>query len=99
MNAAQAMPDGGQLRLRVRHAGGWLTIEIRDTGSGIAVEHRRRIFDPFFTTRPDGSGLGLSISHRIVDEHGGKIEVQSRTRDESREPGDAGTTVRIVLPM
>jgi len=99
MNAAQAMPDGGLLRLRVRHVGGWLTIEIRDTGSGIAVEHRRRIFDPFFTTRPDGSGLGLSISHRIVDEHGGKIEVQSRTRDESREPGDAGTTVRIVLPM
>ena len=99
MNAAEAMPDGGLLRVHVRHVAEWLTIEIRDTGSGIRAEHHPRIFDPFFTTRPDRSGLGLSISSRIVHDHGGHMEVHSRTRDESREIDEAGTTVRIVLPI
>jgi len=96
MNAAQAMPNGGRLLLRARRQGGWLTIEVRDTGSGIPAAHRAKIFDPFFTTRPDGTGLGLSISCRIVQEHGGRIQVESRTRDEASE---TGTTVRIVLPI
>lgn len=59
----------------------------------------RTEFDPFFTTRPDRTGLGLSISYRIAHDHGGHIEVHSRTSDESRETGEAGTTVRIVLPI
>ncbi len=96
MNAAQAMPHGGRLLLRAGRQDGWLSIEVRDSGSGIPAAHRARIFDPFFTTRPDGTGLGLSISSRIVQEHGGRIEVESRTRDEGRE---TGTTVRIVLPI
>ncbi len=66
-------------------------IEVQDSGSGISEENRERIFDPFFTTRPSGTGLGLSITKRIINEHGGRIEVESA---EGR-----GTVFRIYLPM
>jgi signal transduction histidine kinase len=66
-------------------------IEISDTGSGIKKEDIDRIFDPFYTTRPTGTGLGLSITKRIIEEHGGRIEVES-------EAGK-GTIFRIYIPM
>jgi signal transduction histidine kinase len=66
-------------------------VEIQDTGYGIKEEDLGRIFDPFFTTRPTGTGLGLSITKRIIEEHGGRIEVESKV--------GSGTTFRINLPL
>jgi PAS domain S-box-containing protein len=66
-------------------------IEVEDTGRGISEEDINRIFDPFFTTRPEGTGLGLSITKRIIEEHGGKIEIESIK--------DKGTKFKISLPF
>jgi signal transduction histidine kinase len=65
--------------------------EIVDSGPGIPAEMREQLFNPFFSTRHGGTGLGLPISQRIVEEHGGAIEVQS-------QPG-TGTTFRVLLPI
>ena len=98
LNAMQAMPEGGSLRIQskmgVSKAGERLIyIEFTDTGCGIPKENLPRIFEPFFTTRPPGkgTGLGLSISYGIIDAHNGFIEVES-------EEGK-GTTFRIILPV
>lgn len=95
VNARQAMPNGGRLTVStaVRGNGGEEAVEvgITDTGPGIPGEHLSRVFQPFFTTKADGTGLGLAIALRIVEQHGGRITVQS-------QPG-AGTTFRIVLPV
>lgn len=99
INAVQVMEKGGRLIVRARREDGWLTLEIRDTGPGIPPEHRSRIFDPFFTTRPNGTGLGLSISYGIVQEHGGRIELESLTPEEVGSAGETGTAVRLVLPV
>jgi signal transduction histidine kinase len=83
-NALQAMPRGGLLsvstKLAEREAVEYLTVTVRDNGIGIQPEHLERIFEPFFTTRPVGSGtgLGLSVSYGIVNEHGGILEVESQ---------------------
>ena len=91
LNAVEAMPEGGRLRISVRPVGQEVEIAVSDTGRGIPPDERERIFDPFFSTRPGGTGLGLSIAHSIVEAHGGRIEVEST-------PG-AGTTFRIELPV
>jgi two-component system NtrC family sensor kinase len=92
-NAAEAMPDGGELILRTRKgpAPGLVMIEIQDTGVGITEENMKKIFTPFFTTKPigKGTGLGLAIIYGIVKMHRGQINVQS-------EPGK-GTTFTITL--
>ncbi|MGZ3534722.1 MAG: GAF domain-containing protein [Thermodesulfobacteriota bacterium] len=79
LNAVQAMPRGGTLMLRGENSkdGQWIKISIRDSGIGIPDEDMNRLFDPFFSTREGGIGLGLSIAHRIIDQHHGKIEVES----------------------
>ena len=82
-NAIQAMPRGGTLTLRtIPEPPGppWtgVQVEIADTGDGISAEYRHRIFDPFFTMKEGGTGLGLSVSRRIVTAHGGKLSVQSQ---------------------
>ncbi|MCG5051952.1 MAG: response regulator [Myxococcales bacterium] len=74
-NAIEAMPDGGRLTLRTRSVGEGIELEVEDTGVGI--ENEAEIFDAFFTTKPQGTGLGLSLVHRIVGDHGGAIEVKS----------------------
>ena len=90
-NACDAMPSGGTLTLRV-HGGTRVVIEVIDTGTGIAADDLPRVMETFFTTKPPGkgTGLGLPISRRIVEAHGGSISIES-------EPG-RGTTIRIILP-
>jgi signal transduction histidine kinase len=94
-NAAQAIgerPQGGTVRVIAVRRGEEVEITVSDDGPGIPDDALSRIFDPFFTTKDvgEGSGLGLSIVHGIVDRHGGRIEVTSRVGE--------GTTFRIVLP-
>jgi two-component system, LuxR family, sensor kinase FixL len=96
-NAVDAMPGGGRLVPRVRSgelAGRpAVVVEVTDTGTGIPPELIPRVSEPFFTTKPEGkgTGLGLAICRRIVKQHQGTMEVESR-------PGE-GTTVRIALPV
>jgi signal transduction histidine kinase len=90
-NAAQAMPAGGTLSVAARLDGDAVRIEVSDTGDGIPDELRPRIFEPFFTTRPTGTGLGLAVVKRILDDHGAVIQV---------EPGAlAGTRFAVRLPL
>jgi signal transduction histidine kinase len=91
LNACQAMPDGGTLRIACEAARGRrVKVVVADTGVGIKPEHLQRIFDLYFTTKPQGSGIGLSMVYRTVQMHDGEIEVQST-------PGK-GTTFAILLP-
>ncbi|HEY7163387.1 MAG TPA: ATP-binding protein [Candidatus Binatia bacterium] len=98
LNAIQAIRDGGSIVIATRshstdqqgQPGRFVQVEIRDTGMGIPEENLEHIFDPFFTSKDEGSGLGLSISHQIVQEHGGFILVQSKVGE--------GTSFLINLP-
>lgn len=91
LNAAQATAAGGAVTVKARAAEGFAEISVIDRGSGIDPKHMETIFNPFFTTKPQGVGLGLAIVSKIVDEHGGKITVES-------EPGK-GSIFRVLLPM
>jgi signal transduction histidine kinase len=93
VNAAHAIPSFGEIRIRTDVRDGMAWVEFSDTGSGISPDIIKRIFDPFFTTKPvgQGTGLGLSLAHSIVQKHQGRIEVDST-------PGK-GTTFRIGLPL
>jgi signal transduction histidine kinase len=90
LNAQQAMPDGGELMVQTSSDGAWAHIEITDTGVGIDPEVKTQLFKPFFSTKKGGSGLGLSLTRRIIAEHGGTISVQS-------EPGK-GSRFTVRLP-
>ncbi len=97
LNARDAMPNGGTLRVATSN-GNNVSVIVSDTGSGIAQEHIRRIYDPFFTTKAApaegqsrGTGLGLSVTYGIIQEHAGQIRVESR-------PGQ-GTTFTLDFPM
>jgi signal transduction histidine kinase len=91
-NAQQAIPEFGTIIIRTWRDGDRVFVAVRDTGTGIAAEHLPRLFEPFFTTKPvgQGTGLGLSVSHRIVREHAGQMTVTS-------EAG-RGTEFVIELP-
>jgi two-component system, NtrC family, sensor histidine kinase HydH len=73
LNGIQAMPEGGTLTLAASKSNGNFLISVTDTGTGIAPENRTRIFEPYFTTKAKGTGLGLAVSRRIVEAHGGTI--------------------------
>lgn len=97
LNAMSAMPSKGSLTVSTRNVhreqanqdGVGLELKIQDTGVGIPSENLKKIFDPFFTTNRNGTGLGLSVVHQIVERHGGSIEVSSKT--------NVGTTFTIVF--
>jgi len=95
LNALQAMPDGGMLRLRadrLTHGDkSGVLITVQDTGKGFPEEYRERLFEMFFSTKPSGSGVGLAVSNKIIAEHGGAIWVES--------PPGMGALVNIFLPV
>jgi signal transduction histidine kinase len=93
MNAIQAMTGGGKLGMsgRLSKDGYWVELAIQDSGVGIPREDIDKLFDPFFSTKEGGIGLGLSIAHRIIDQHHGKIEVESTP--------EKGTLFTISLPV
>lgn len=91
-NAVQAMSQsGGSIEVRAYINEGFISVAVSDTGPGIPPDDLKKVFDPFYSTRDEGTGLGLTIVHRILDEHDGHIEVAS-------DPG-AGTTFTVSLPI
>ena len=94
-NAIDVCEPGGRVTVRSQLRAGppaVLVVEVEDTGQGISEEHLPRVLDPFFTTKPigEGSGLGLAITRRVMDEHGGDIEIRSQVGQ--------GTCVRLLFP-
>jgi signal transduction histidine kinase len=90
LNAVQASPDPGEVVVAVRPQNGRIIMQVSDEGLGVDEAHMDKIFDPFFTTREHGTGLGLSVVHQIVEQHGGLISAERRL--------PRGTTFTITLP-
>jgi signal transduction histidine kinase len=91
INAAEAMPQGGELTITTARVDNWIDVSFSDTGPGISAEEASKIFEPFYTTKATGTGLGLAISYGIIERHGGRITVTS-------EPGH-GATFTVQLPV
>ena len=91
LNAFQAMPEGGDLTVSTNVSNGMASVIIQDTGVGVPKENLPRLFDPFFSTKSTGLGLGLAMTKRIVEEHGGKVDFQSLE--------GKGSTIAISLPV
>lgn len=89
-NGLQAMPDGGKLVISSRQSDTGILIVITDSGHGISPDDMQKIYEPFFTTKARGTGLGLALSKKIIEEHNGSIDIKS---------SGAGTTVTMVLPV
>lgn len=90
-NALEAMPHGGHLDLSSWREGGYVKILIADSGMGMPPEVAQKLFEPFFTTKKKGTGLGLAVSRKIIEDHGGDISVQTKVGE--------GTRVTIALPI
>ena len=91
LNSLQAVNGHGQFAIKTAVVGQHLEVRISDNGCGIPKEHLERIFEPFFTTRSSGTGLGLAVVKGIVEDHGGKISIESRLNE--------GTTASVRFPM
>ncbi len=91
LNAIQAMEHGGELVVRTEIEERTIKVTVRDNGIGIEAENLGRVFDPYYTTKNDGTGLGLAMSSKIIEEHGGRIEISS--------VAGKYTEVRVVLPL
>jgi signal transduction histidine kinase len=91
INAVEAMPHGGTLTIAAAAQAGWLAIEVRDTGPGLSSDEIAKIFEPFYTTKSNGTGLGLAVSYGIIQQHGGRIDVNSMA--------GVGTTFTVRLPI
>lgn len=96
INAIESI-NGGRITVRTdtkrrrNREKSWLSIDVIDDGVGIPAKHMSRIFDPFFTTKNGGTGLGLTVTHKIIEDHNGRIEVESQE--------DKGTMLRVLLPL
>lgn len=91
-NAVDAMPRGGRILLKTHEEGGFVRLEVTDSGTGMTEETRCRCLEPFYTTKGEkGSGLGLAVSYGIIHRHGGKVAIESKL--------NRGTTFRIELPI
>jgi two-component system nitrogen regulation sensor histidine kinase GlnL len=90
LNGMEAMPEGGELTIRLGKAVEMAHIEIADTGPGIPENIGDQVFDPYFTTKGEGSGMGLAICDKIIRQHGGQIDFDSSPE---------GTVFRISIPM
>jgi two-component system, NtrC family, sensor kinase len=92
-NSLDAMPHGGRLSVTTASSDGFAEVACRDTGTGISPDIRERIFDPLFTTKASGrgSGLGLTVVQKIIQEHGGQVEVRSEL--------EQGAEFLISLPL
>ena len=93
VNAAQAIEEKGEITIKTYQAGKSVVVEISDTGVGISEDDLEHIFDPFFTTKEvgKGTGLGLSVVYGIIENHCGKIEVETQV--------GKGSTFRVILPV
>jgi signal transduction histidine kinase len=91
LNSLQAMNGAGRLQIQTQRRGADLAVTIADNGCGIESKHLPRLGEPFFTTKANGTGLGLAVVRGIIQEHGGKLRVES-------QPGQ-GTDVQLTLPM
>ncbi|MFZ5928175.1 MAG: ATP-binding protein [Acidobacteriota bacterium] len=91
LNAIQAMPEGGCVTLAAHKQDSQIVVLVKDEGCGIPSEDLDKIFDPFYTTKENGTGLGLSVAHQIVKQHGGAITVEANP--------DKGMTFAVVLPV
>jgi signal transduction histidine kinase len=96
LNGMQAMPRGGRLWIRVRREHQVAVLEVMDEGDGIPAELLPRIFELYFTTKPKGSGIGLAMTYRILQMHGGAMEVRSNANPIA---ADRGTTFTLRLPL
>ncbi len=91
INSVQAMPEGGSVTVRTSSRGPVVAVTVEDTGCGVAPENVPKVFDPYFTTKETGIGIGLALTKRVVEEHGGTITIASEV--------DRGTTVTVELPQ
>lgn len=96
LNGMQAMPQGGKLRVILHRDHQFADVELIDEGEGIPPDVLPRIFELYFTTKPKGSGIGLAMTYRILQMHGGALDVRSNTNSRAR---DRGTTFTLRLPM
>ena len=91
LNAFQAMPAGGDLTVSTNASDSRASVVIEDTGTGVSKENMPKLFEPFFSTKTTGLGLGLAMTKRVIEEHGGKVDFQSIE--------GKGSTVTISLPI
>jgi signal transduction histidine kinase len=96
LNAMQAMPQGGAIRVGMRREAQFAVVEVEDNGEGIPAELLPRIFELYFTTKPKGSGIGLATTYRILQMHGGVMEVRSNADPAA---ADRGTTFTLRVPV